>query len=101
PAEPVARATDSDVTGQAPATHVPEQDVGGRAIADGDYRLELASAALPVGVPATLGLRIVDGRGIPVTAFTEVHEKPMHVFLVRRDLSHYHHLHATMGGDGT
>jgi hypothetical protein len=101
PAAPAAHAMDEDGTGQAPATPEAKQEVGGLGMAEGDYRLELASTDLPVGVPATLGFRIVDGRGIPVSAFTEVHEEPMHVFVVRRDLSNYQHVHATMAGDGT
>lgn len=37
----------------------------------------------------------------PVTNFAIVHDKPMHLVVVRRDLSGYRHLHPTMAQDGT
>ena len=104
-AEPVEPAAAHDMNdgaaGQQPATPDAKQEVGGLSIAEGDYRLELATTDLQVGVPTTLGFRVVDGRGIPVTAYTETHERLMHVFVVRRDLSNYQHVHAEMSGDGT
>jgi hypothetical protein len=36
-----------------------------------------------------------------VTAFDEQHGKRMHLIIVRRDLSHYQHLHPSMGAAGT
>jgi len=45
--------------------------------------------------------RITDAAGRPVTRFATVHEKPMHLIVVRRDLAGYRHLHPTMAPDGT
>ena len=49
----------------------------------------------------TLRFRIVDRDGRAVRDFVEQHERGMHLMVVRRDLSHYQHLHPTMDADGT
>ncbi|HEX8631824.1 MAG TPA: hypothetical protein VF755_27000, partial [Catenuloplanes sp.] len=49
--------------------------------------------ALPTGRgPGTVSLRIVGPRG-PVTDFQRVHTKPVHLYVLRDDLSGYQHLH--------
>ena len=37
----------------------------------------------------------------PVTNFAIAYDKPMHLIVVRRDLSGHQHLHPTMAADGT
>ena len=49
----------------------------------------------------TLEFRILDADGRPVRDFAEQHERAMHLMVVRRDLSHYQHLHPTMDHEGT
>ena len=49
----------------------------------------------------TLEFRILDTDRQPVRDFDEQHERAMHLMVVRRDLSHYQHLHPKMGADGT
>ncbi len=49
----------------------------------------------------TLEVGILDRSGRAVREFAEQHERDMHLMVVRRDLSHYQHLHPTMGADGT
>jgi hypothetical protein len=49
----------------------------------------------------TLRFRILDADGRPVRDFDEQHERAMHLMVVRRDLSHYQHLHPTMDPGGT
>jgi hypothetical protein len=49
----------------------------------------------------TLEFRILDTDGRPVRDFAEQHERAMHLMVVRRDLSHYQHLHPTMDHEGT
>lgn len=44
--------------------------------------------------------RIVDGNRQPVTDFAVVHDKPLHLIVIGRDLSGYQHLHPSMGEDG-
>ena len=72
------------------------EQVGGFSLSAGGYTL--------VPEPITGGeLRFrVDGPdGKPVTSYAIVHDKPMHLVVVRRDLSGYQHLHPTMDPDGT
>ena len=49
----------------------------------------------------TLGFRIVGPDGRAVRDFDEQHDKAMHLMVVRRDLTHYRHLHPSIGADGT
>ncbi|HEX5740545.1 MAG TPA: hypothetical protein VFY17_03200 [Pilimelia sp.] len=55
----------------------------------------------PVRLPRARGVtevafRLLGPSGTPHTAFEIVHEKPLHLFVVRDDLSHYQHLHPTL-----
>jgi len=49
----------------------------------------------------SLSFRITGSGGRTVTGFTPVHEKPLHLIVVRRDLSGFQHLHPVMDADGT
>ncbi|HCT77902.1 MAG TPA: hypothetical protein DGT23_15185 [Micromonosporaceae bacterium] len=68
-------------------------DVGGLAISSTGYTL----VAGPQG--KTFVIKGSDGK--PVTNFATVHEKLLHLILVRRDFTGYQHLHPTMAPDGT
>jgi hypothetical protein len=48
-----------------------------------------------------LTFRILDHTGQPVTSCVEQHERPMHLIVVRRDLSGSQHPHPTLQIDGT
>ncbi|WBC11632.1 hypothetical protein [Micromonospora sp. WMMA1947] len=76
---------------------------------DGATGLSITSAGYTL-VPSTelvadrageLRFQIRDDQRRAVTRFAVVHDKPMHVIMVRRDLSGYRHLHPTMAADGT
>ncbi|MEU4157213.1 hypothetical protein [Actinoplanes sp. NPDC026670] len=55
------------------------------------FRAEALS--LPAGRgPATVSLRVT-GPGGPVTDFQKIHTKPVHMYVLRDDLSGYQHLH--------
>ena len=45
--------------------------------------------------------RVLDEDGEPVEAFDVLHERPMHLIVVRRDLTGFMHLHPKLGRDGT
>ena len=51
--------------------------------------------------PAQFTFHISDGFGTPVTDYTVLHDKPMHLFAMRLDLSGYQHVHPDMSDDGT
>ena len=53
------------------------------------------------GRAGTLEFRILDPDGRAVRDFDEQHGKAMHLMVVRRDLTHYRHLHPSMDGGGT
>lgn len=69
-------------------------DVGGLSISSAGYTLE------PKASVSGLSFVIKDAQGKAVTRFATVHEKLMHVVLVRRDLTGYQHLHPVMTPDG-
>jgi hypothetical protein len=66
------------------------------------FTLQLAASKPHAGEPADLRLivRDRDNNNGPVTAFETVHERPIHLVLVRRDLTHFAHEHPTLGPDG-
>ncbi len=71
-------------------------DVGGLAVSSGGYTLTpLAQDA------GKLSFAIKGSDGKPVTDFAVVHEKQLHLILVRRDFTGYQHLHPSMAPDGT
>ena len=53
------------------------------------------------GRTGTLEFRISGPNGRAVRAFDEQHDRAMHLMVVRRDLTHYRHLHPSMAADGT
>ena len=64
-------------------------------------RLLIEPTRLSVGAPSRLKLSIVDRHGEPIGALEAAPgEPPLHLILVRRDLSGYQHLHPTPSGNG-
>jgi hypothetical protein len=67
----------------------------------GDYRLEVTTEPDDGVGLRSLRLGIRDpGTGAPVDAFTEVHERLLHLFIVSRDLSFFAHEHPERTKDG-
>ncbi|WP_089005161.1 hypothetical protein [Micromonospora viridifaciens] len=85
----------------ASATQAGGADAAGLSISSGGYTVAPSTVEFPVGRAGTLRFQIRDEQRRPVTRFAVVHEKPMHLIVVRRDLSGYQHLHPTMAADGT
>ncbi|HEX2356801.1 MAG TPA: hypothetical protein VHI50_10125 [Micromonosporaceae bacterium] len=75
--------------------------VGGLAVSAGGYTLVPATTTFPAGKASTLRFRVDGPDRRPVTDFAIAHDKPLHLIVVRRDLTGYQHLHPTMGPDGT
>lgn len=74
---------------------------GGLAVSSGGYTLVPLATELAAGRPGQLRFQVRDVQRRPVTRFAVVHDKPMHLIVVRRDLTGYQHLHPTMSPDGT
>jgi hypothetical protein len=82
---------DGAVTARVPA--------GLQVSADG---LTLDVATVPrAGVRTDFAFRVLDDHGAPVTRYTPTHDKPLHLVVVRRDLSGFRHVHPELGADGT
>ncbi|WP_200206112.1 hypothetical protein [Micromonospora coerulea] len=76
-------------------------DAGGLSVSAAGYTLTPSTVQFPVGRADELRFQIRDERRRAVTRFAVVHDKPLHLIVVRRDLTGYQHLHPTMAADGT
>ena len=76
------------------------QAVRGLAASSNGLALELERTSAPRGRRFDLGFRITDRSGETVTHFDVTHTKPMHVIVVRRDLSGFQHVHPSQTIDG-
>ena len=72
----------------------------GLAIAADGYRLVLDTTTAANGEAATFGFEIVDETGRPVTAFDELHARPLHLIVLSRNMVDYLHVHPTMDDQG-
>jgi hypothetical protein len=82
------------------ATAAAGASVGGPAVAESGYVLDVLDEQLPAGT-ATLAFRVLGPDGAPVSAYTEEHGEDLHLVAVRRDLSGYQHVHPDLDADGT
>lgn len=76
---------------------------GGTGLSDSaaGLRLQVEPATLRAAVRSRLTLSIVDRDGEPIESLHSEHgEPPLHLILVRRDLTGYQHLHPAPRGDG-
>ncbi|AEB45966.1 copper resistance protein CopC [Micromonospora maris] len=74
--------------------------VAGAWVSAAGYTLQPVQRSQPPGVRVDYQFRIVDGNRQPATDFAVVHDKPLHLIVVGRDLSGYQHLHPSMSPDG-
>jgi hypothetical protein len=72
----------------------------GLQVTEDGYRLTPLSAALVTGEPQPFRFQIHGPDGAPVTRYTTSHDKDLHLIVVRRDLSGFHHVHPTLDADG-
>lgn len=75
--------------------------VGGTASSGGGYTLVPAGTSFAAGVAATFTFHVTGPDGAPVTRFVIERDKPLHLIVVRDDLTGYQHIHPTMAPDGT
>ncbi|WP_433550264.1 copper resistance CopC family protein [Micromonospora zamorensis] len=92
--------------GTGPHTHPGDGGAGavlatGTTVSAGGYTLQPLERSQPPGVRADYRFRVVGTDRQPATRFAVVHDKPLHLIVVGRDLSGYQHLHPTMAPDGT
>jgi methionine-rich copper-binding protein CopC len=73
----------------------------GTTVSAGGYTLRPERRSQPTGQSVDYRFRVLGIDGRPVTRFTVVHDKPLHLVVVGRDLTGYQHLHPSMAPDGT
>ncbi|MEV4638402.1 hypothetical protein AB0J80_13730 [Actinoplanes sp. NPDC049548] len=77
------------------------QSVGGLAVTSSGLTLRPETAIFTAGRAQPLRFKITAAGGAPVTTYAVVHDKPLHLVVVRRDLTGFQHLHPVMAPDGT
>lgn len=65
------------------------------------YTLALEESVLPAGASVPLAFRVLDDAGAPLTSYQRLHDKELHLIVVRRDLTGFQHVHPERAPDGT
>ena len=81
--------------------HEETREPAGLGISEGGYTLRIGPTQMERGEARELRFSIDRPSGQPVTAFDELHERRMHLIVVRRDGTGFQHLHPEMDADGT
>jgi hypothetical protein len=94
----------TDPQAQTSDAAMPGMDMGGGEEAGGlsdtqdGYTLQLDGFSRSAGHARKLGFSIIGPDGKPVTAYDTVHEKQLHLIVVRRDLAGFQHVHPVLDG---
>jgi hypothetical protein len=83
-----------------PAMHGMAEPMGVASEQNG-YRLVPMTTTFPAGASHAYRFRIVGHDGTPVRDLCDEHGALLHLIVVRRDLSDYHHVHPRLEADGT
>ncbi|BCJ44208.1 hypothetical protein GCM10010168_10210 [Actinoplanes ianthinogenes] len=75
--------------------------VGGLSLSSDGLTLHPAATTFQAGKPQPLRFTVDATGGAPVTSYAIVHDKPLHLIVLRRDLTGFQHLHPEMAADGT
>ncbi len=73
----------------------------GLAVSDAGYTLVPRTTTLRSGRDIPFEFTITAPDGKPVSSYTRIHEKELHLIVVRRDLLGFQHVHPTRAADGT
>ncbi len=70
---------------------------------EGSHRVEFKSepGQIQANEPATLSFTVKDAKGALVKDLQIVHEKPMHLLIVSKDLAEFYHVHPEQSEDGS
>ena len=91
----------TEETMEAHTAHREMSAPAGLGISEGGYVLRISPTQLGRRESRELRFSINDGGGLPVTDFDELHERRMHLIVVRRDGTQFRHLHPEMDEAGT
>ncbi|TWG13973.1 hypothetical protein [Actinoplanes teichomyceticus] len=75
--------------------------VGGLSLSSDGLTLRPAGTDFQAGKRQRLSFTIDGPGGAPVTSYAIVHDRPLHLIVIRRDLTGFQHLHPEMAADGT
>ncbi|MEU4621787.1 hypothetical protein AB0G04_17660 [Actinoplanes sp. NPDC023801] len=75
--------------------------VGGLSLSGGGLTVTPLTTLFEAGKPQKLEFTISGPGGAPITTYSVVHEKQLHLIVARRDLTGFQHLHPVMAPDGT
>lgn len=84
-----------------PAAAPSAAELPGLAVSARGYTLQMLDVIPEQGDAVEIGFTVTSPDGGSVLNFDTVHEKEMHLIVVRRDLSGFQHLHPEMDEDGT
>lgn len=73
----------------------------GLAVSADGYTFVPSGVELTPGTAAPFTFKVTGKDGKPVKAYDTLHDKELHLILVRRDLTSYQHLHPTRAASGT
>ncbi|WP_305094213.1 hypothetical protein [Prescottella sp. R16] len=73
----------------------------GLQVSQDGYTLGEVTSPAHAGTTGTLSFRILDADGAPVREYDDLHEKQLHLIVVRSDTSQFRHVHPALGPDGT
>ena len=92
---------DGEMGGMEEAGHDSGGQLPGLAVSDAGYTFAPETTFFQSGAKTPLRFTIQGPDGKPVTQYTKTHEKDLHLIVVRRDLSGFHHVHPTRDASGT
>lgn len=84
----------------AAAAPVVEEEPNGLAVSHESMNLKVLTDTFPAGTKQTFAFQILQYDGTPLMKYQTQHDKLMHMIIVRRDLSNFHHVHPNLGPDG-
>jgi hypothetical protein len=99
--QPHVHGSDGGAAAQVSGASAAGAAVGGLSLSSGGLTLVPQRSDFVAGQPQRLAFRITGAGGAPVTTYSVVHDKMLHLIVVRRDLTGFQHLHPTMAADGT
>ena len=74
---------------------------GGLMVSQDGYTLAVGQRQLPAAAKAPVQFQILGPDGLPVIRYTTAHGKDLHLIVVRRDLTDFHHVHPQLDAAGT
>ncbi|WP_433828266.1 hypothetical protein ACQP2E_02460 [Actinoplanes sp. CA-015351] len=89
------------VTVPVPGANTAGAAVGGLSLSSSGLTLTPVSTTFEPGHSQKLEFVIHGPGGAPVTTYAIVHDKPLHLIVIRRDLTGFQHVHPAMAPDGT